>query len=119
MRKPGEPLIIEDAPLTEAEIQTVLAGLEDGPYAIVPGWYWLSFADDTGFLGVAITYANSFDEALRATRRKGINPGGSVQGVVMDDTIVQAHIPEAMRERLLTKEEVMSMGPRSEVRVGG
>lgn len=63
------------------------------PYEVKPGYYWFSFAgprDDPrytgpwGFLGVAIVYADSYDEGLGKTWALRINPGGHVRGSLMD-----------------------------------
>jgi hypothetical protein len=43
-------------------------------------WWWLSFCDETGFLGGVMTRAPGFATALLKTCRLGINPGGDVRG---------------------------------------
>ncbi|ARB13830.1 hypothetical protein Ccr2_gp299 [Caulobacter phage Ccr2] len=77
------------------------------PYEIINGWWWLSFADDTGFLGVAVLHAESFDAALRKSGATGLNPGGSVQGVPLPEEYVPA---EPYRNRLLNAAEAISAG---------
>jgi hypothetical protein len=83
------------------------------PYKIKPGYYRLSFAGPRndprytgpkGFLGVAIVYADSYDEGLGKTWALKINPGGYVQGSLMDD------VPnEKWCNRLLSRELVEEM----------
>lgn len=110
MRKPDQPLIVEDRPLTEAEIQTALANLDmpaSNPYEHAPGWYWLSFADDLGFRGVVILEADSFDGALTKSHRAGVNPGGEVQGFLLPAFAVP---PTEFRNRLLDKEGATAAG---------
>ena len=52
---------------------------------IDPPHWWLSFADDTGFLGGCVVKADSMMNAIRATHVLRINPGGSVQGTFMEN----------------------------------
>jgi hypothetical protein len=40
--------------------------------------FWLSFADETGFLGVAIVDSDDFLTAVDKCHELGINPGGEV-----------------------------------------
>jgi hypothetical protein len=65
----------------------------------------LSFADPnrpkgTQFLGFAYVRADSFGDAVQATWRLGINPGGEVMGWEFPDTV-----PDRFRDRLLTRAE--------------
>lgn len=45
-----------------------------------PVWWWLSFANEAGFLGVAIVRAPDMVAAVRAAHRLRCNPGGEVNG---------------------------------------
>lgn len=45
-------------------------------------WLWLSFADDTGFLGVLIIKADDIIDACRKAHAQKLNPGGEVMGIV-------------------------------------
>lgn len=71
-------------------------------------WYWLSFADETGFLGGCAVQANfyegnerlSYFAAIRRSHSLGINPGGEV-AMVMIPSI--GKMPEKYREVLLDK----------------
>jgi hypothetical protein len=44
-------------------------------------WWWLSFADDDGFLGACIVEAPDVVQAAIQAFRHGCNPGGEVVGV--------------------------------------
>ena len=68
-------------------------------------WWWLSFADDDGFLGVAVVTGFGLADAVSTAHRLGINPGGSVQIIELAPEYVP---PESYRNRLLTKEEATS-----------
>lgn len=61
-------------------------------------WWWLSFASEIGFLGVAIVQAGSFLAAVETARALGINPGGEVQGWDLP-----SDPPAAYQNRLLSK----------------
>jgi hypothetical protein len=43
-------------------------------------WFYLSFADDSGFLGGVILQADDFLSAVMEASVRGINPGGEVLG---------------------------------------
>lgn len=100
-------------------------------------WFWLSFADGDlpegeQFLGVAIVKVDDgiqevvdemsrlmrrpehvigdpFFAAVASSRLLNLNPGGSVQGLEMPASLVQ-RIPEEMRERLLSRDELREAG---------
>lgn len=83
------------------------------PYEIKPGYYWFSFAGPRnhpryagpkGFLGVSIVYTDTYDEGLGKTWALKINPGGSVQGSLMDKAP-----NEKWCNRLLSRESVEEM----------
>ncbi len=42
--------------------------------------WWLSFADETHFLGAMIVDAATMEAAVRCAHRAGTNPGGTVMG---------------------------------------
>lgn len=73
------------------------------------GWWWLSFADDDGFLGAVLTQAKGFINAVQKTHDLGINPGGEVKAVQLPDNIA-AHPKFATHEQyadqLLTKKDI-------------
>ncbi len=54
---------------------------------------WLSFADESGWLGGCIVEAQSLAAAVTKTHLLGINPGGEIQLVEFD--IADAAIPDA------------------------
>lgn len=43
-------------------------------------WWWLSFANAKGHLGIALVRASDFRSAVRESHRRGCNPGGEVAG---------------------------------------
>lgn len=45
------------------------------------GLWWLSFADDDGFRGAALVFADSLVNAIREAHVLRINPGGEVMGI--------------------------------------
>jgi len=69
--------------------------------------HWLSFADGSlpegsQFLGVVIVEAWSFLDAVMQAHRRGINPGGEVQGVEIPRAL---EIPAEYVNRLLSRAE--------------
>lgn len=48
--------------------------------------WWLSFVDDTGFLGVCIVEAPTFIGAIKESWARNCNPGGEVSGEPIDFT---------------------------------
>lgn len=75
--------------------------------AVVMPWWWLSFADETGFLGAAIVRGVDAHDAVRRSHRLGLNPGGEVmcRGPIRTDYACE-HFAEDDRERLLTLAEI-------------
>lgn len=67
--------------------------------------WWLSFANDGGFLGGALVRGDTFPHAIAEAHRLGINPGGEVQGVELpgDD-----EPPDHEMNRLYSKAELES-----------
>ena len=73
------------------------------------GWWWLSFADETGFRGVVITHAANFMAAHLAVTMLGLNPGGEVRGFPYP----AGEVPEPGDVgRLLTREDMDRIGVR-------
>lgn len=77
-----------------------------------PGWWWLSFADESppqgrGFLGVAIVEGYGVASAAERAHELKINPGGSVQGTKLVGDGVPA--PE-FRNKLLSRDELSAAG---------
>ena len=69
------------------------------------GWWYLSFATQTDFLGGVIVQGGSVIEATKEAWRLGINPGGEVLGVEVPP---EFPLPPDMTNRLLAKDEVMT-----------
>ena len=71
------------------------------------GIYYLSFAEEDGFLGGAFVYASGPVSAVERTHELGINPGGEVA--------IWGPVPPPVDEaldRLLTKEEIETTRPK-------
>lgn len=68
-------------------------------------YWWLSFASEEKFLGVAIVEGSDIVEAARNAHERNINPGGQVAGF---ELLVPAE-QEEWTNRLLTKEEAMGL----------
>lgn len=104
-----------DAPLSKAEVQArmVVARASFDP-ADESAAHWLSFCDPdkpagSQFLGVAIVRAGAlFIHAPMKARFLGVNPGGEVQGYMLDE-IGAAAIPAAYWNRLLTRDEISTL----------
>lgn len=94
--------------------------LAEGIDASPLGWWYLSFADGklptgTQFLGAIVVRARGFLDAVRQTHRRGINPGGEVQGV---DVPAEWNPPEAFVNRLLSREDIAEMDRQIAARDG-
>lgn len=73
-------------------------------------WWWLSFADERGFLGVAVVQAIGFIEAVLVTKAIGINPGGEVKGLALEElSATQVAVLVANRDRLLSRADIEAM----------
>ncbi len=78
------------------------------PCKYKPGYWWLSFTQPPRpkrFLGVAIVYAESYDQALQKTWKLGINPGGNVQGDVLDSVPDEKWCNRLLSRKLLDEME--------------
>jgi hypothetical protein len=62
--------------LTVARVEALIAS-EVGEE---PMWWWLSFATQERFLGLALVHAAGYMTAVVKARELGINPGGEVAG---------------------------------------
>lgn len=67
--------------------------------------YWISFASDTGPLGVAIVEAETGAEALNVASRLKLNPGGQAM-IVEIPTVEGRHEAWPYRNRLISREEI-------------
>ncbi len=73
-------------------------------------WWWLSFADASGFLGVAIVRAHGILSAATKARHLGINPGGDVRGYAIPE--VERIAKNGIVNRLLSKDEALALSER-------
>lgn len=71
-------------------------------------WWWLSFADDTGFRGGVMTRARGVVSAIQKTHRLGINPGGEVASTQLPDEAIQdaPFNPADFADQLLSKTDI-------------
>lgn len=72
-------------------------------------WWYLSFANEE-FLGAAFVRARGMAHATVTAHLLGINPGGSVKGAPIPDELMDKHVPEANRNRLMAKHELGDVG---------
>jgi len=84
--------------------------VEADPLAPVHLWY-MSFAnpslpEGSRFLGGLFVRAKSLGGALAKSHAFGLNPGGAVRALVVNDL---SSVPEEVVGRLLSKEEVESL----------
>ena len=74
-------------------------------------WYWLSFANQWGFLGGAIVWAHGIETAV--LRARELNISGGFRGEVdvfcepIAAAVMKTHIPADLRNRLLSEIEVL------------
>jgi hypothetical protein len=70
-------------------------------------WWWLSFANEKGFLGAVVVRAHGFVTAIELARLMGINPGGECQGAeIPEPEKAGPPYPEQFANRLLSREEI-------------
>lgn len=70
-------------------------------------WWYLSFADDTGFLGAVVVEAFGITDALHQAHLRKINPGGDVRGLPWPADVGLPAPSE--RNRLLAAEEAFTL----------
>lgn len=100
-------LAVEEEELSQESIKETLK--QD--MSVEPVWMWLSFADETGNLGVAIVEGGGVVEAALNAKLRGCNPGGEVLAYPLDPE----HLPpEELRNRLLSEGELRATGLLSE-----
>jgi hypothetical protein len=68
-------------------------------------WHYLSFADDTGFLGGVIVRSYGFLTSIQRATELGINPGGEVMSTPIPRKDLW-RVPTDLRNRLLSADEV-------------
>lgn len=96
--------LTSDAAVLDARLGEILLAELRSPVPDTVLW-WCSFAGTDRHLGVAVVAAPGVVHAVRRTHELGINPGGEV-GVV---PIPARGIPEAYRDRLLTRAEAREL----------
>jgi hypothetical protein len=69
--------------------------------------WWLSFAEPSGFLGVAIVRARGVIDAVKVCRERGCGTEG--RGSVQAEPVPEGEIEEEWYYRLLSKEEVAQL----------
>ena len=73
-------------------------------------WFWLSFANENGFLGGAIVWAHGIETAV--LRARNLNISQSFRGEVevfcepIPSRIMKRHVPPELRNRRLSQSEV-------------
>ena len=75
-------------------------------------WFYISFSDESDFLGAAFVQARTKPAAIRRARFLGIHPGRAVTDILClpippEDLY---RVPEKMRSRLLNEREVRKLG---------
>lgn len=66
-------------------------------------WYYLSFVNDSGFLGAAIVQARGIVSASRVAHERGCNPGGEMLALALEES---DPIPADKTYKLLSQEEL-------------
>ena len=70
-------------------------------------WWYLSFADDSGFLGGCIVNALGPTDAVLQAHKMGINPGGEVLSILIPDG---APLEDGWKNKLLSKQDMINLG---------
>lgn len=70
-------------------------------------WWWLSFADETGNLGVAVVPGDDEMTAVLVSHNLGINPGGEIQ---MFELPLEGHLALVDACVLLSRAELEERG---------
>ena len=71
-------------------------------------WWWLTFADEVGFLGACLIQSPTFNLAVSKAHALWINPGGSVQGWRIANADVVRFHRGIVPDKLLSREEIRS-----------
>lgn len=72
-----------------------------------PQWWWLSFADNRGWLGGICVFASGITSAVLRTHQLGINPGGECRATPLPPGTVPS---EDWQERLLSRADLDADG---------
>lgn len=75
-------------------------------------WFYMSFVDEDrgGFLGACVVEARGMLDATMQTHASGINPGGEVLTIEVEEGAIE-NFPEPMRNRLLSRADLETLGP--------
>jgi hypothetical protein len=80
---------------------------------------YMSFADDTGWLGAVLTDDFEVEDptldvykAIEIAHQRGVNPGGEVLTWLVESHLIPEGVP---RWKLMSKEELEVFGPLSSV----
>ena len=76
-------------------------------------WFYLSFAGPEGFRGGLFIQAPGVTHTILRAHSLGINPGGEVASLELTDEQM-ATVPDGLRGRLLTRQEVESIVGRTQ-----
>jgi hypothetical protein len=76
--------------------------------------FFISFANQSGFLGATVVSAPSQLDALDEATRRGFNPGGEAAILPMPPIMTPKDINEmdSYRNRLVSKQELLSNGAK-------
>jgi hypothetical protein len=72
-------------------------------------WFYVSFADESGFKGAVIVEARGITSAVLRCNVLGVNPHGQAMGLAIGDW--PSHLSIDIRDRLLTKDELNKIFP--------
>ena len=95
-----------DEPLASEAEENARAAEERERNAPIQTW-WMSFADETGFLGVAIVRARGIIDAVGVCRDHDCGTGG--RGEVRAEPVPEGEIDERWYYRLLSSNEVADL----------
>jgi hypothetical protein len=70
-------------------------------------WYYLSFADESGWLGACFVKSLAEFTAIAQAHIMGVNPGGEVQVTPLPD--LSGQIPSSFFERLLDENDLREL----------
>lgn len=85
---------------------------------MTPGYWWLSFADDSGFLGACIVYGDDAIDAVRMSHDAKCNPGGEVLILRLGDFATTTDmLGEFEMNRLYSLREIEARGGAVKVKL--
>lgn len=69
-------------------------------------FWWLSFADDSGFLGAAIVEGDDMKAAVTNAWKHGVNPGGEVKGMPLERAQSEEDLRPFVKHKLYSKADI-------------